>query len=257
MVWRPSLCQRAPTRYASALCSVAPSQATSSWDSLPAAGLETLLARAERQGFRAGDVLVEVGSTTRSIIFPESVIASVVVAMRDGTSVEVASVGREGLIGLSALTGSLRSDVRVVADVPGEATIVPASSIQMAMRQLPGLDSMILRAATFQSTQTTRLAACNRLHSVAERVARWMLLTDDRVETPEFAITHERLAETLAVRRPGVTLAAIDFHHKGCLSYVRGRVKVLDRVRLERESCECYVEIRRGLRAMILGQAEF
>lgn len=205
---------------------------------------DAVIARSTLLELRIGDVIQEVGSASEAAYFPESGLGSIVAVMEDGTMTEAASVGMDGFLGATLLTGTDRSATRIVWQVPGAAYRLPAADF----RELLGtgtLTTVLLRSLQCLMDQMTQVAGCNRRHQLVARAARWLLMTDDRVEGPEFRLTHEFLATMIGADRPRVTLAARSLQQAGLLTYHRGVVRILDRTGLEDVACECYTVIAR------------
>jgi CRP-like cAMP-binding protein len=174
------------------------------------------------------------------VYFPESGCLSMVTEMGDGCSVEVGTIGWEGMAGTCVL-----HDINVVptcclVQVAGTAKRISVSALQAEMRGSDELHALLRRYANAWVNQVGRSGSCNAVHTVEERFARWLLLTHDRVSTDIIPLTQELLAVMLGVRRPSVTLAAGALQKAGIIDYTRGRITVLDRAGLEAASCECY-----------------
>ena len=187
--------------------------------------------------------------------FPDTAIVSLVSHMRDGSSVEVGTAGREGMAGLSLFLAGDTSSVQAFAQVPGDGWRIP-SAVFMELSRVPGVfQDLLLRYTQAFLTQVAQTAACNGSHLVEQRCARWLLMTHDRVQGDDFPLTHEFLAFMLGVRRAGVTVAMRGLQDQGFLRYSRGKVKIVDRTGLESTSCECYAVVR-GHFQRLLPQAE-
>jgi len=180
------------------------------------------------------------GSSGR-VYFPWSAIASMVTTMEDGSSVEVATVGNEGLIGLPE---TVSMEVRV--QVPGEASALSESSFRNAVRDGGALRRVVRRYSQALLGHIAQSAACNGRHSVAQRCARWLLMAHDRIDGDEYPITQETLSQMLGVRRASVTTAANTLQRAGFIRYGRGVLRIVDRSGLETATCECYRVIRGG-----------
>jgi CRP-like cAMP-binding protein len=165
--------------------------------------------------------------------------------MRNGRTVEVATVGNEGFIGVNALFGGNRSLAGAVVKVDGSAQAMSVSAFQREMNRRGPFSRLINSYAEVFVTLLMRSVACNALHSVEERCARWLLTTRDRVGRNEFPITQEFLAVMLGVRRPTVTLAVGALQRSGLTDYGHKRMVILDRAGLEAASCECYMMLKR------------
>lgn len=166
--------------------------------------------------------------------------ASVVVATSDGRSVEVGIIGKEGFVGALLVVGLNRSPYRVVVQVPGDGLRVKAEDLERTLAACPYLQLMLNRFVHMQGVQMAQIAACNRLHELEQRLARWLLMSQDRVDSQWLPVTHDFLATMLGTGRPSVSLAASILQRDGLIEYVRGAVRVLDRKGLENAACECY-----------------
>jgi CRP-like cAMP-binding protein len=185
-------------------------------------------------------ILHERNRRNENIYFVDRGLISLVVVTDDGRTAEAGVVGNEGVVGLEGLFGMTRSPLREVVQIGGTAHCVRVASVQNLLRQFPGLLFRLSRFAVWNRMQISQTAACNRLHEVKERLARWLLMTQDRVQDGVIHMTHDFLATMLGTDRSSVTEAAIGLQERGLIEYARGYVKVLNRKALERSSCECY-----------------
>lgn len=176
--------------------------------------------------------------------FPHDTVISMSAIDSVGGSVEVGSVGCEGLAGLPLLLGTDRSIGRMVAQIGGDADRVEASALQREVNRLPELRRLLLLYTQAFMTQVAQSTACNRLHSAERRLARWLLICRDRLGRDDLPITHETIAHMLGVRRATVTEAAGNLQQHGLIRYRRGVLTVLRRERLEMAACECYRIVR-------------
>jgi CRP-like cAMP-binding protein len=215
--------------------------------SLPDSELNTLYPYLEFQELPLHAVLVDPEEPLRYAYFLQAGVASLVVPTSEGRSVEVGLVGKTGLVGTPLVFGVRKSNLRVVMQVAGEGHRVKAEDLPRALAGAPHLLGRIGRFMLLQSMQAAQTAACNRLHNLEQRLARWLLMTQDRVGS-EFAMTQEYLAEMMGTGRPSVSLAASQMQKAGAIRYSRGLVKVVDRGALEKLSCECYAAVRRFYR---------
>ncbi|HXZ81180.1 MAG TPA: Crp/Fnr family transcriptional regulator [Terriglobales bacterium] len=174
------------------------------------------------------------------VYFPNSGLVSLVVVTRDGRSVETGVIGREGIAGLSSAFGFSRTSQRAVVQVSGDAARIGVQWLLQALPLTPGLQMLLARFAVAQGVQAAQTAACNRLHDVQQRLARWLLMSQDRLNSGFLPITHDFLATMLGTDRPSVSLAARDLQKKQVIDYSRGDLRVIDRKGLEGLSCECY-----------------
>ncbi len=174
------------------------------------------------------------------IYFVNSGLVSLVVATRDGKSVQIGVVGREGLVGVSSAFGLAHSPIREVLQMPGSGFRVHSGSVPSILDAAPHLHMLLGRYAVSQGLQIAQTAACNRLHNVEQRLARWLMMAQDRVASESLGITHEFLATMLGTDRPSVSLAAGHLQRKEAIEYRRGTVKITSRKKLEGCACECY-----------------
>jgi CRP-like cAMP-binding protein len=191
-----------------------------------------------------GKVLCEVDEPLRRVYFVESGAVSLVCVFEDGTTAEMATVGREGVVGIGTLVGGERALGRYVVALPGYAFAVEVFRFQSALQ-----DHAKLRAACEAYTQAflanlLQNVACNACHRVEQRCARWLLTCADQAEGDAFELTQEYLAEMLGVRRSTVTVVARTLQDTGLICYHRGAIRVVDRERLEAVACECYHVVR-------------
>ncbi|HZQ67620.1 MAG TPA: Crp/Fnr family transcriptional regulator [Terriglobales bacterium] len=190
-------------------------------------------------------VLQEVGERIEFGYFLNSGLVSLMVVTSDARSVEVGMVGREGFVGAPLVLGHRNSSQRALVQIKGSALRVKADVLRNIVPELPALREQISRFVLSQALQAAQLVACNRLHEVEQRLARWLLMTHDRSAGDSLPITHDLLAQMLGSGRPSVTLAAGVLQRAGTIEYTRGQVTVLDRKALEHSACECYGAIRR------------
>ena len=188
--------------------------------------------------------LFKPGEKIAHVYFPFSGVMSLVIRMRDGGAVELATVGNEGFVGHPILLGADRSPTEAFCQVSGEVLKVPVEAFRQALRD-EKVDDTMLRYTQALVNQISQSTACNQLHSVQERMCRWLLLTHDRVGSDEMHLTQEFLAQMLGVRRPSVTVVAGMLQQAKLIEYRRGRITVLDREGLEEGACECYEVVRK------------
>ncbi len=184
--------------------------------------------------------LYEPNDPLEFVYFPNGGMVSLVIAMEDGRTVEVAEVGKEGLAGIPAAVGMKRSQVREVVQIAGNGFRVRIGALQSVLRSAPQFQLILVRYAVVQGMQIAQTAACNRLHNIEQRFARWLLITQDRVDSATFAITHDFLAMMLGTDRPTVSLAAGILQKKRVIVHTRGAVQILSRAKLAKCACECY-----------------
>jgi len=209
--------------------------------------LAILLPDLEHVPLPLGQVLHEPGRPVVAVFFPLTGVVSIVAELDGDEVVEAATVGREGMAGLSVFLGAAAPTERALVQVAGAALSMPTARFSLAVAAVDGPLTLRLRRYTqAMFTQLARNAACNRVHPVAQRAARWLLSTGDRMGSPSFELTQEFLGQMLAVRRQSVSDAARALAEDGCISYTRGAVTILDRARLHAHACDCYDVIRRA-----------
>lgn len=179
-----------------------------------------------------------------TVYFPRTAVASMVTTMENGSTLEIATVGNEGVVGLPVLLGTETMRTAVVIQIDGEAVALPASVVREAAEGGKSFGRVLQRYTQALLAQIAQSAACNQLHSIDRRCARWLLMSHDRVPGDELPLTQEFLAQMLGVRRATVTTAESILQRAGFIRYRRGRVQIVDREGLEGASCECYRVIR-------------
>ncbi|MBD2127452.1 Crp/Fnr family transcriptional regulator [Microcoleus sp. ZQ-A2] len=218
---------------------------------LPEAEYQHLIPDLEYVSLLFKQVLYEVGEPIEYVYFPHGGIVSVLSTMEDGSQVEVGLVGNDGVVGIPAALGDNIATATAVVQVPGSAMRMKVSLLKTEFGRSGVLQSLLLRYIQALFALVTQNAACNRLHYLEARLARWLLLVCDRVESNELPLTHEFIAQMLGVRRAGVTEAANSLQQAGLIHYKRGKITILNRKELEAASCECY-EIIKGEYARLL-----
>jgi CRP-like cAMP-binding protein len=184
--------------------------------------------------------LYEPGQPLEFVHFPNAGMVSLVVATEDGRTVEVGEVGREGFAGIQAAVGINTNQVREIVQIAGDGFRVKIGALQTVLQSAPVLQRILTRYAVVQGMQFAQTAACNRLHNIEQRLARWLLITRDRVDSSTLTITHDFLSTMLGTDRSSVTLAAGILQDKQIIEYSRGAVQILSRAKLETCTCECY-----------------
>jgi CRP-like cAMP-binding protein len=190
-------------------------------------------------------VLQDPGEKIEFGFFLNSGLASLLVVTRDARSVEVGVVGKEGFLGTPLATGLRESSQRAMIQAPAGAFRVKSEVLENVLSSSPRLQYWLNRFVLVQGLQTAQLAACNRLHEIEQRLARWLLMSQDRVGSESLPITHDLLSQMLGSGRPSVTVAAGALQRGRIIEYTRGMVKILNRKALENAACECYAVIRR------------
>lgn len=207
---------------------------------LPPREQEILFPRLELVRVKTHQVLHEPGDTLKSGYFVNSGLVSVLSVFPDGKSVEVGLVGKEGFVGIPLVAGFRTAPTRAIIQIEGSAFRIDAEALLGLLRDCPKLERSLQQFAQVLAMQVTQIAACNRLHEVNERLARWLLMSADRVGDSSLALTHELLSQMLGTRRSSVTVAAGMFQKAGIITHSRGDVRIIDRSKLEETACECY-----------------
>lgn len=179
-----------------------------------------------------------------SAYFPNSGIVSLVISMSDGRSVEAGIVGKEGVVGVGIAVGLKINPQTAISQVPGDGVRVKTEALKSTLAASPELFFWMNRYAQIQTLLVAQSAACNRLHGIEQRLARWLLMSQDRLDSKAVPLTHEFLAEMLGTGRPSVSVAAAILQRAGLIEYVRGSVTVVNRKGLEQAACECYSAIQ-------------
>lgn len=210
---------------------------------LPAESLDALLASATIGPLAANTVLSDFGTPIESIYFPLGGVVALM-AGADDTAIEVAAIGREGMVGFPAIADTDRAALRSVVRDAGEAVCIDVETFRERMGEDTVLRAMLRRYVVSVMTHLAQSVICNRIHRISARSARWLLESHDRADAANLAVTQEFVAQMLGVRRASVTVAAGALQKAGAIKYTRGRIQVLDRGILEREACACYRIIR-------------
>ena len=217
---------------------------------LPAATLERLKPALSRLSLSRAQPIDRENQPIEHLYFVDRGLISLVKTMSDGRSIEVGTVGIEGLTAPNSLFGLSGALLDSLVQVPGEALRVQRELLKREMEDDEPLRRLIQNYARFSYGQLAQTAACNRLHSLEARCCRWLLIAHDSALSDTFPLTHEFLAMMLGVQRSGVSIAARILKHEKLIDYTRGRVVVLDRDGLERAACECYAYQQRELNAL-------
>jgi len=212
---------------------------------LSAVELKRIRRQLELVDLPLGKILYEPGRLLEHVYFPVDCIISLLYVLENGASAEIAVVGNEGVVGISLFMGGETTPSRAIVQSAGAAYRLPAAKMMAEFTRGGTIQHLLLRYTQALITQMTQTAVCNRHHTVDQQLCRWLLLSIDRLASPELRMTQELIANMLGVRREGVTEAAGKLQHAGVISYRRGHIKVLDRTKLERLSCECYEVVRR------------
>ena len=211
---------------------------------VPRNAYRTLLASLEPVTLTFGEVLYEPGETIHHVYFPGASLVSLLTLADGHLALEVGLIGREGMVGIPLVLGHSESSVRALVQGTGTALRMASARFRDEFRSCAPLQRELYRYVHALMAQISQTAACNRFHVVETRLARWLLMTHDRVKSDQFRMTHEFLGHMLGVRRVGVTRAAQALQKRKLIRYSRGDITVLDRSGLEAAACECYEVVR-------------
>ena len=209
-------------------------------DSLAFNDYERLGSHLEPVAFSLGAIVYESGGQMDHVFFPTTSHVSLLYTMVDGATAEMGLVGNEGVVGIALFMGGDTTPNRAVVQGAGNAFRLKAEMMQNEFKRGGEFQHLLLRYTQALITQISQTAVCNRLHSVEQRLCRWLLMTHDRTQSDELQMTQEFISNMLGVRREGVTHAARGLQDQELISYVRGHIKILNRQGLERLVCECY-----------------
>jgi CRP-like cAMP-binding protein len=211
---------------------------------LPTVVVDRLKPNLESIQMPLGRVLYESGDAERYVYFPTDSIVSLLYVMENGASAEISVVGHEGMVGVAVFMGGESTPSRAVVQSAGHAYRLPGQLLKDEFDLHGHLLELMLRYTQALLTQMAQTAVCNRHHTIDQQLARWLLLSIDRLPTDTLVMTQELIANMLGVRREGVTEAAGKLSKLGIIDYHRGKIHVLDRARLETQSCECYAVVK-------------
>jgi CRP-like cAMP-binding protein len=220
---------------------------------LVGSGCEELKAHLELVALPVGKVLYESGGAMRHVYFPTTSIVSMLYIMNDGTSDEIATVGSEGFIGIQLFLGCETIPSRALVRNAGSAFRLEAGLLQKRFTQSSAVQHLLLRYMQSLLAQISQTAACNRHHSIHQRLCRWILSSLDRLPSSELQTTHESIGEMLNVRRESITQELGELKVAGLIHCQRGRITVINRLKLEARACECYGGIKREFNRLLAG----
>jgi CRP-like cAMP-binding protein len=226
--------------------SSAASRPVGNWllDSLSSEGYERLAENLEPVSFSLEEVIYESGAQMENVFFPTTSQISLLYTMIDGATAEMGLVGNEGVVGISVFMGGDTTPNQAVVQGAGDAFKLQAKAMREEFSRGSEFQQLLLRYTQALITQISQTAVCNRLHTVEQRLCRWLLMTRDRTQSDDLQMTQEFISNMLGVRREGVTHAAHGLQQQGLISYVRGHIHILDRKGLEASSCECYAVVK-------------
>ena len=212
---------------------------------LPDAVWERMLPNLELVNMPLGQVLYESGAMLSHVYFPTTAIVSLLYVLENGASAEIAVVGNEGIVGISLFMGGESTPSRAVVQSAGSGFRLKAQVMKDEFQRAGPVMHVLLRYTQALITQMAQTAVCNRHHSLDQQLCRWLLLSLDRIQSNELAMTQDLIANMLGVRREGVTVAALSLQSAGLIRYARGHITVLDRDGIEKRSCECYAVVKK------------
>ncbi len=212
---------------------------------LPAAEVQRWMPLLESVDLPLGHVLYESGAALDHVYFPTTAIISLLYVMENGASAEIAVVGNEGILGVSLFMGGESTPSRAVVQTAGHGFRLKPNILKEEFNRAGPVLHLLLRYTQALITQMAQTAVCNRHHTLDQQLCRWLLLSLDRLEGNQLVMTQELIANMLGVRREGVTEGALKLQRAGLISYARGHITVLDRVGLEKCSCECYSVVKK------------
>lgn len=215
---------------------------------LPPSERELLFPKLELVRMNTHHVLHEPGDSLRSAWFCNSGLISILSVFPDGKCVEVGLAGKEGFIGIPLLVGFRTANTRAIAQIAGASFRLDAGSFLEILKQAPTMRLLLNQFSQIMAMQVTQIAACNRLHEVNERLARWLLMSADRLGSNAVPLTQEFLAQMLGTRRSSVTVAAGMLEKAGLITHSRGEVVIIDRPKLEEAACDCYLLMTRQVK---------
>jgi CRP-like cAMP-binding protein len=211
---------------------------------LPKEASERLVPHLEPITFSLGEVVYESGGQMRYVYFPTTSHISLLYTMIDGSTAEMGLVGKEGVVGIALFMGGETTPNRAMVQGGGEAFRMKSKAMLDEFKRGGEFQHLLLRYTQALITQISQTAVCNRLHSVEQRLCRWLLMTHDLAQSDELQMTHEFISNMLGVRREGVTMAARRLQEMKMISYVRGHISILDRPQLLAHVCECYQVVK-------------
>ncbi len=214
------------------------------FQAIPNSEWEILLPHIEEFDLPLGKVLYEPGVKISHVYFPSSAIVSLLYALENGSSAEIAVVGNEGVVGISIFMGGESTSSRGVVKSAGKGYRIKSKVLLEEFNQSIPLMHLLLRYTQALITQMSQTAVCNRHHTLDQQFCRWLLLSLDRLQSNELLMTQELIANMLGVRREGVTEAALKVQKANLIKYSRGHITILDRTGLEKRTCECYQVVK-------------
>ncbi|MEH1873261.1 Crp/Fnr family transcriptional regulator [Nostoc sp.] len=219
---------------------------------LPASDYERVVPHLKLVPLPVGQILYQAGEPIAQVYFPDKAVVSIVTTMQDGSTVEAGLVSNEGMVGIPVILGDNTTTTTAFVQIAGAAMQINADVLRAEFNRSGAIQTVLLRYVQAVYSEMAQGSACNRLHTLEERLARWLLTVSDRLESEDFLLTQEFISQMLGVRRSGVTVAASTLSRAGMISYQRGHISILNREDLEATSCECYQLIQKEF-ARLLG----
>jgi len=205
----------------------------------------------EPVAFKLGDMVCDAGGLLKHAYFPQGSVLSLLTVLENGAAIETANIGREGAFGLFAAMYSRVSFNRCIVQLEGHTVRCPIELLQHEFKESEHMRDLLVSYSETLLSQVQQTVACNSMHTMEERVCRWLLMMHDRAEGQALPYTHEFLSHMLGANRKSVTLAAQSMQTAGLISYRRGTIQVLDRAGLEKASCECYAVVKERFDAFL------
>lgn len=218
---------------------------------MPQEEYERLLPKLEPVSLSLKQILYEPNEPIKYVYFPNNAVGSLLNLLEDGQTIEAATVGKEGMIGVPLLLGTNQIALQAIIQISGNGLRMKADAFQTEVYWGCPLHTLLLRYTQTLMSQISQTAACNCLHKVERRFCRWLLMTQDRVDYDSFPLTHEFLSYMLGVRRASVSEVAATFQSSGLIDYHRGQMTIRDRQGLEASSCECYQNFNQEFRRLL------
>jgi CRP-like cAMP-binding protein len=218
---------------------------------LPASELSAILEVSTQVSHDLRDVFFANGSKIKNVYFPLTGMISLVTELKDGTSLESMTVGCEGFAGLPLFHGVPTARTLAMCQIKGDFVRLSAESFATVLKSSPQLSLLLHRYSQFSYDTVAQSAACNSMHLIEQRCARWLLITSDAVDSTEFGLTHEFLSQMLAVRRPGVTVAIGELEKAKLISHRYGKIAIINKEGLEKAACECYRTVKDRRRELL------
>ncbi|MEH1903268.1 MAG: Crp/Fnr family transcriptional regulator [Nostoc sp.] len=219
---------------------------------MPASDYQRLVPHLKLVSLEIPQILYQAGEPITHVYFPDKSMVSIVTTMEDGSTAEVGIVSNEGMVGIPVILGNKSTTTTSFVQISGAAMQMNADVLKAEFNAGGAIQTLLLHYVQAVYSELAQTAACNRLHTLEERLARWLLTVSERLESEDFPLTQEFIAQILGVRRSGVTVAASTLSRAGMISYHRGHINILNREDLEATSCECYRVIQNEF-ARLLG----